>query len=43
MEGPFCRQQKWYWNYLVGSIVADTLEKLSLKYPKCDLSDVVVE
>jgi PPK2 family polyphosphate:nucleotide phosphotransferase len=35
--------QKWYRNYLVGSIVADTLDKLHLKYPKCDLSGVVVE
>ena len=35
--------QKWYRNHLVGSIVADTLDKLRLKYPKCDLSNVVVE
>jgi PPK2 family polyphosphate:nucleotide phosphotransferase len=35
--------QKWYRNHLVGSIVAETLNKLRLKYPKCDLSNVVVE
>jgi PPK2 family polyphosphate:nucleotide phosphotransferase len=35
--------QKWYRNHLVGSIVAETLDKLHLKYPKCDLSNVVVE
>ena len=35
--------QKWYRNHLVGSIVADTLDKLHLEYPKCDLSGVVVE
>jgi len=35
--------QKWYRNHLVGSIVAETLDKLNLKYPKCDLSNVVVE
>jgi hypothetical protein len=35
--------QKWYRNHLVGSIVVETLDKLHLKYPKCDLSNVVVE
>ncbi|MBA3759409.1 MAG: polyphosphate kinase 2 family protein [Gemmatimonadales bacterium] len=35
--------QKWYRNHLVGSIVAETLDKLHLKYPKCDLSHVVVK
>ena len=35
--------QKWYRNHLVGAVVAETLDKLRLKYPKCDLSDVVVE
>lgn len=35
--------QKWYRNYLVGSILADTLDRLHLKYPKCNLSGVVVE
>ena len=35
--------QKWYRNHLVGSIVAETLDGMRLKYPKCDLSHVVVE
>lgn len=35
--------QKWYRNHVVGSIVAKTLDKLQLKYPKCDLSNVVVK
>lgn len=35
--------QKWYRNYLVGSILADTLDRLHLKYPKCNVSGVVVE
>jgi PPK2 family polyphosphate:nucleotide phosphotransferase len=35
--------QKWYRNYVVGSIIAETLDKLKLRYPKCDLSDVKVE
>ncbi|HEX6432771.1 MAG TPA: polyphosphate kinase 2 family protein [Gemmatimonadales bacterium] len=35
--------QKWYRNYLVGSILADSLDRLHLEYPKCDLSGVVVE
>ena len=35
--------QKWYRNHLVGSIVVETLDKLHLKFPKCDLSGVVVE
>jgi polyphosphate kinase 2 (PPK2 family) len=35
--------QKWYRNYVVGSIIADALESLDLKYPEPDLSDVVVE
>ena len=35
--------QKWYRNHLVGSIVVETMDKLHLKYPKCDLSNVVVE
>jgi PPK2 family polyphosphate:nucleotide phosphotransferase len=33
--------QKWYRNYVVGSIVADALESLDLKYPEVDLSSVV--
>jgi PPK2 family polyphosphate:nucleotide phosphotransferase len=35
--------QKWYRNYLVGTILADTLDRLHLRYPKCNLSGVVVE
>jgi PPK2 family polyphosphate:nucleotide phosphotransferase len=35
--------QKWYRNYVVGSIVADTLDSLKLKYPKCSLEGVKVE
>jgi PPK2 family polyphosphate:nucleotide phosphotransferase len=35
--------QKWYRNYVVGSIVADTLDKLKLKYPQCSLEGVKVE
>ena len=34
--------QKWYRNYIVGSVIADTLEALHLKYPEPDLSDVVI-
>jgi PPK2 family polyphosphate:nucleotide phosphotransferase len=34
--------QKWYRNYVVGSIVADKLERLHMKYPEPDLSTVVV-
>ena len=35
--------QKWYRNYVVGSVVAATLDQLNLKYPKCEVSDVVVK
>lgn len=35
--------QKWYRNYVVGSVIADALEGLDLKYPQPDLSGVVVE
>jgi hypothetical protein len=35
--------QKWYRNFLVGSTIVETLEKLHLKWPKCDLSGVQVE
>ena len=35
--------QKWYRNHLVGSIVVETMSRLHLKYPRCDLSNVVVE
>jgi PPK2 family polyphosphate:nucleotide phosphotransferase len=34
--------QKWYRNYLVGAVIADTLKSLNLKYPKVDLSGITV-
>jgi PPK2 family polyphosphate:nucleotide phosphotransferase len=35
--------QKWYRNYVVGSVVVDTLEELQLTYPKVDLSGIIVK
>jgi len=35
--------KKWYRNHLVGVILAQTLKRLGLKYPKCDLSGVVID
>jgi PPK2 family polyphosphate:nucleotide phosphotransferase len=35
--------QKWYRNYVVGSIIAETLDKLDMKYPDPDLSGIKVE
>src|SRR6476661_5424489 len=35
--------QKWYRNYIVGSVIADALEKLDLKYPHPDLSGIVIK
>jgi PPK2 family polyphosphate:nucleotide phosphotransferase len=35
--------QKWYRNYVVGSVVADTLRGLQLRFPEPDLSAVVVK
>jgi PPK2 family polyphosphate:nucleotide phosphotransferase len=35
--------QKWYRNHVVGSIVAETLDRMKLKYPKCRVSNVKVE
>jgi PPK2 family polyphosphate:nucleotide phosphotransferase len=35
--------QKWYRNYVVGSVVADSLERLHMKYPEPDLSGIVVK
>jgi PPK2 family polyphosphate:nucleotide phosphotransferase len=35
--------QKWYRNYVIGSVVADTLEDLHMTYPKCDVSGIVVK
>jgi len=34
---------KWYRDYVVGSIIVDALERLHLKYPKTDLSGIVVK
>jgi PPK2 family polyphosphate:nucleotide phosphotransferase len=34
--------QKWYRNYVVGSVLADALEKLNMKYPEVDLTGVEV-
>jgi PPK2 family polyphosphate:nucleotide phosphotransferase len=35
--------QKWYRNYIVGSVVVKALEKLRMKYPQPDLAGVVVQ
>jgi PPK2 family polyphosphate:nucleotide phosphotransferase len=35
--------QKWYRDYVVGSVLADRLQRLGLKYPEPDLSRVVVK
>lgn len=35
--------QKWYRNYVVGSVIADALESLRMTYPEPDLSGVVVK
>jgi PPK2 family polyphosphate:nucleotide phosphotransferase len=35
--------QKWYRNYVVGSIVVDALDDLHMKYPEPDLSGIVVK
>lgn len=35
--------QKWYRNYVVGTIVIDALKRLKMKYPQPDLTGVVVE
>jgi PPK2 family polyphosphate:nucleotide phosphotransferase len=34
---------KWIRNYIVGAVIADTLAKLRMKYPRPDLAGVVVE
>jgi PPK2 family polyphosphate:nucleotide phosphotransferase len=34
---------KWYRNYVIGSIIADALDGLKMKFPEPDLSGVVVE
>jgi len=35
--------RKWYRNYVIGSVVIETMKKFGMKYPKVDLSKVVVE
>jgi PPK2 family polyphosphate:nucleotide phosphotransferase len=43
---PWCivpANQKWYRNYIVGSVLADALESLNLRYPEIDLSGVVIK
>ena len=35
--------QKWYRNYIVGSLVVDALERLDMKYPEPDLSNIVIK
>jgi PPK2 family polyphosphate:nucleotide phosphotransferase len=35
--------QKWYRNYVVGSVILEALDKLHLKWPKCGLGNVTVE
>ncbi|MFL5490198.1 MAG: PPK2 family polyphosphate kinase, partial [Gemmatimonadales bacterium] len=35
--------KKWYRNHLIGTILAQQLKQLDLKYPDCDVSGVVVE
>jgi len=35
--------QKWYRNYIVGTIVIDALKRLKMKYPQPDLTGIVVE
>ena len=35
--------QKWYRNYVVGTILIDALKRLKMKFPQPDLSGVVVE
>lgn len=35
--------RKWYRNWAVGTIVADAMEKLDMKYPKPDLKGVTIE
>ena len=35
--------QKWYRNYVVGTVLIDALERLKMSYPQPDLSGVVVK
>lgn len=34
---------KWYRNFIVGSVIADALDGLKMKYPQPDLTNVVIE
>jgi PPK2 family polyphosphate:nucleotide phosphotransferase len=35
--------QKWYRNYIVGSVIAEALKRLDMKYPEPDLSNIVLK
>ncbi|HEV7920021.1 MAG TPA: polyphosphate kinase 2 family protein [Thermoanaerobaculia bacterium] len=35
--------RKWYRNYVIGSIVVETLEGLRMEYPQPEIGDVVIE
>jgi hypothetical protein len=35
--------QKWYRNYVIGTIVVDALKRLKMRYPQPDLANIVVE
>jgi len=34
---------KWYRNYIVASVLRDTLKKMKMKYPQPDVSNIVIE
>ena len=35
--------RKWYRNYVIGSVVIETMKKFGMKYPDVDVSGVVIE
>jgi PPK2 family polyphosphate:nucleotide phosphotransferase len=35
--------QKWYRNHLVGTVLADVVDRMQLRYPKCQTAGIVVE
>ena len=35
--------RKWYRNYVIGSVVIETMKKFGMSYPKVDLGKVVIE
>jgi len=35
--------RKWYRNYVIGSVVIETMKKFGMSYPEIELSDVVIE